>query len=99
MKIIIKESKIDMLMTEYLNSWVDSKLIQKFDRFIVLEDPVGEPENEIDMEYDGSDGRLWFRTEFRNLLTDLFGKSQVETMIFVGKYFEDKFGVEVNKVE
>jgi len=99
MKIIIKESKIDMLMTKYLNSWVDSKLIQKFDRFIVLEDPVGEPENEIDMEYDGSDGRLWFRTEFRNLLTDLFGKSQVETMIFVGKYFEDKFGVEVNKVE
>jgi hypothetical protein len=82
-----------------LNSWVDSKTIQKFDRFIVLEDPVGEPENEIDMEYDGSDGRLWFRTEFRNLLTDLFGKSQVETMIFVGKYFEDKFGVEVNKVE
>jgi len=88
-----------MLMTEYLNSWVDSKTIQKFDRFIVLEDPVGEPENEVDMEYDGDDGRLWFRREFRNLLTDLFGKSQVETMIFVGKYFEDKFGVEVNKVE
>ena len=99
MKIIIKESKIDMLMTEYLNSWVDSKTIQKFDRFIVLEDPVGEPENEVDMEYEGDDGRLWFRREFRHLLTDLFGKSQVETMTFVGKYFEDKFGVEVKKVE
>ena len=99
MKYIIKESKIDMLMTEYLNSWVDSKLIQKFDRFIVLEDPVGEPNNEVDMEYDGDDGRLWFRREFRHLLTDLFGKSQVETMTFVGKYFEDKFGVEVKKVE
>lgn len=99
MKYIIKENKIDMLMTEYLNSWVDSKLIQKFDRFIVLEDPVGEPENEVDMEYDGDDGRLWFRKEFRHLLTDLFGKSQVETMTFVGKYFEDKFGVEVKKVE
>jgi hypothetical protein len=51
------------------------------------------------MEYDGDDGRLWFRREFRHLLTDLFGKSQVETMTFVGKYFEDKFGVKVNKVE
>ena len=99
MKYIIKESKIEMLMTEYLDSWVDSKLIQKFDRFIVLEDPVGEPNNEVDMEYDGDDGRLWFRREFRHLLTDLFGKSQVETMTFVGKYFENKFGVEVNKVE
>lgn len=99
MKIIIKESKIDMVMSEYLDSWIDSKLIQKFDRFIVLEDPHGEEGNEIDMEYDGDDGRLWFRREFRYLLTDLFGKSQVEIMTFVGKYFENKFGVEVNKVE
>ena len=86
-------------MSEYLDSWIDSKLIQKFDRFIVLEDPHGEEGNEIDMEYDGDDGRLWFRKEFRYFLSDLFGKSQVETMTFVGKYFENKFGVEVNKVE
>ena len=99
MKYIIKESKIEMLMTEYLDSWVSSRRLVKFDRFIVLEDPNGEEENDIDMEYDGDDGRLWFRREFRYLLTDLFGRSQVETMTFVGKYFENKFGVEVNKVE
>jgi hypothetical protein len=99
MKYIITESKIDMLMTHYLNSWVDSRKIIEFDRFIVLENPYGEEGNEIDMEYDGNDGRLWFRREFRYLLTDLFGRSQVETMTFVGKYFEYKFGVEVNKVE
>ena len=99
MKYIIKESKIEMLMTEYLDSWVSSRRLVKFDRFIVLEDPNGEEENDIDMEYDGDDGRLWFRKEFRYLLTDLFGRSQVETMAFVGKFFEDKFGVEVKKVE
>ena len=88
-----------MLMTEYLNSWVNSRRLVEFDRFIVLENPNGEEENDVDMEYDGDDGRLWFRREFRHLLTDLFGKSQVETMTFVGKYFENKFGVEVNKVE
>ena len=99
MKIIIKESKVDMLMTEYLDSWVSSRRLAKFDRFIVLENPNGEDENDIDMEYDGDDGRLWFRKEFRHLLIDLFSKSQVETMTFVGKYFENKFGVEVNKVE
>ena len=99
MKYIIKESKIDMLMTEYLDSWVSSRRLAKFDRFIVLENPNGEDENDIDMEYDGDDGRLWFRKEFRHLLIDLFSKSQVETMTFVGKYFENKFGVEVNKVE
>ena len=99
MKIIIKESKVDMLMTEYLDSWVSSRRLIEFDRFIVLEDPNGEPENEIDMEYDGEDGRLWFRTEFRNLLMDLFGKNHDETNVFVGEFFEYKFGVEVNKVE
>ena len=99
MKIIIKESKVDMLMTEFLDSWVNSRRLVEFDRFIVLENPNGEEENDIDMEYDGDDGRLWFRREFRYFLSDLFGKSQVETMTFVGKYFENKFGVEVNKVE
>jgi hypothetical protein len=99
MKIIIKESKVDMLMTEYLNSWVDSRKIIEFDRFIVLENPIGEEENEVDMEYDGEDGRLWTRQNFLYTLSDLFGKNYVDTMVFVGKFFEYKFGVEVNKVE
>ena len=99
MKIIIKESKIDMLMTEYLNSWVNSRRLVEFDRFIVLENPNGEEENDVDMEYDGDDGRLWMRDSLLNTLFDLFGKSHIETMVFVGKYFEYKFGVEVKKVE
>ena len=99
MKIIIKENKIDMLMTEYLNSWVDSRKITEFDRFIVLENPIGEEENEVDMEYDGEDGRLWTRQNFLYTLSDLFSKNYVDTMVFVGKFFEYKFGVEVNKVE
>jgi hypothetical protein len=99
MKIIIKESKIDMLMTEYLNSWVSSRRLVEFDRFIVLEDPNGEEETDVDMEYDGYDGRLWIRQNFLYTLSDLFGKNYVDTMVFVGKFFEYKFGVEVNKVE
>jgi hypothetical protein len=99
MKYIIKESKIDMLMTDYINSWINAKKIVEFDRFIVLENPNGEEENEVEMEYDGEDGRLWFLKDFRKTLMDLFGKSYVETSVFVGKVFEHKFGVEVNKVE
>ena len=99
MKYIITESKIDMLMTHYLNSWVDSKRLIEFDRFIVLENPNGEEENEVDMEYDGEDGRLWTRQNFLHTLSDLFGKNWLDTMVFVGKFFEYKFGVQVNKVE
>ena len=99
MKIIVKESKIDMLMTEYLNSWVNSRRLVEFDRFIILENPNGEEENDVDMEYDGDDGRLWVRQELFSTLVDLFGKDNVETLDFIGKFFEYKFGVEVKKME
>ncbi len=99
MKYIIKEDKIDMLMAEYVNSWIDAKRLIEFDRFIVLENFHGEENNEVEMEYDGEDGRLWFLKEFRKTLMDLFGKSYVETNEFVEKFFEDKFGVKVNKVD
>ena len=99
MKYIIKESKIDMLMTDYLNTWVSSRRLIKFDRFIILEDPNGEPENDVDMEYDGEDGRLWVRQELFSTLVDLFGKGENETLEFIGKFFEYKFGVQVIKVE
>jgi hypothetical protein len=99
MKYIIKESKIDMLMTDYLDTWVGSRKIIEFDRFIVLEDPYGEEENDVDMEYDGEDGRLWVRQQLFDTLVDLFGKEENETLEFIGKYFEYKFGVQVIKVE
>ena len=99
MKYIITESRLDRLMTEYLNTWVSSRRLIKFDRFIILEDPNGEPENDIDMEYDGEDGRLWVRQEIFSTLVDLFGKDENETLEFIGKFFEYKFGVKVNKVD
>lgn len=99
MKYIIKESKLDMLMTDYLNTWVGSRRLIEFDRFIVLEDPYGEEENDVDMEYDGEDGRLWVRQALFDTLVDLFGKGEDETLEFIGKFFEHKFGVEVKFVE
>ena len=99
MKYIIKESKIDILMTDYLNTWVGSRRLIEFDRFIVLEDPYGEEENDVDMEYDGEDGRLWVRQQLFDTLVDLFDKGENETLDFIGKYFEHKFGVQVTKVE
>ena len=99
MKYIISESRLDRLMTKYLNTWVGSRRLIEFDRFIVLEDPNGEPENDVDMEYDGGDGRLWVRQQLFDTLVDLFGKGEDETLEFIGKFFEYKFGVQVIKVE
>ena len=88
-----------MLMTDYLNTWVGSRRLIEFDRFIVLEDPYGEEGNDVDMEYDGEDGRLWVRKQLSHTLVGFFGKGENETLDFIKKFFEYKFGVEVKKVE
>ena len=86
-------------MTEYLNSWIETKLKSRDSNFIIFSDRVDDEEWEDTMEYDSSDGRLWVNRNLIRFLVDLFGKNQVETMIFVGKWFGDKFGVDVKYVE
>jgi hypothetical protein len=100
MKYIIRESRLDHLMTEYLNSWIENKVVSNYMDFILIEEKANEyDEWETLMEYDSSDGRLWVNRNLIRFLVDLFGKNQVETMTFVGKWLEDKFGVEVKYVE
>ena len=98
MKIIIKENRLEMLFAEFLNNWVGSRDWIEFDGYIVLEDPHKDPENNVDMEYDGENGRLWVRYELISILIDLFPTDFDETFEYVGKYFEKKFGVKVNEV-
>jgi hypothetical protein len=99
MKIIIKESKIDMLMTEFLDNWVASKSVSRHDKFIIFHTQIDNEEWEDVMEYDGSDGRLWINQKIYNLLNDLFGKGHNETLEFIGKWFENKYGKKVIFVE
>jgi hypothetical protein len=100
MKYIIRESRLDHLMTEYLNSWIENKVVSNYMDFILIEEKANEyDEWETLMEYDSSDDRLWVNRNLIRFLVDLFGKNQVETMTFVGKWFENKFDVEVKYVE
>jgi hypothetical protein len=96
MKYIIRESRLDHLMTEYLNSWIENKVVSNHKDFILIEEKANDyDEWETLMEYDFSDGRLWVNRNLIRFLIDLFGKNQVETMTFVGKWFD----VEVKYVE
>jgi hypothetical protein len=100
MKYIIRESRLDHLMTEYLNSWIENKVVSNYMDFILIEERANEyDEWETLMEFDSSDDRLWVNRNLIRFLVDLFGKNQVETMTFVGKWFENKFDVEVKYVE
>lgn len=95
MKYIIKESKLNDLRMEYLNSRVGS--VSDFGEFIVINNPneVDDIENEVMMEYDHEDGRLYVDSSFGHGFSDLFFPNDEEAYKFISEWFEWKFGVNV----
>jgi len=100
MKYIISENRLNEIMTEYLNGWVESRLVYRNSPFIIIEeqsDEVGEWD--IIMEYDTTDGRLYVSKRITKHLMDLFGKNEVDVRVFVGEWFGKKFNVDIEFVE
>ena len=98
MKYIITENRLNDFMTQYLDSWLSSKNSYDYDQFIIIEDMEDTDDNNVNMEYDNEDGRLWFYMDFRKNLMDLFNKNTEQINQFVKEWFEHKFGVEVKYV-
>jgi hypothetical protein len=101
MKYIITESKLEMLITHYLNSWVESTNILNYRDFILIQKKAGFDEDEWKdwMEYDFTDGRLWINDDFKRFLSDLFAKSVLDIIPFLTEWFENKFNVKVEYTE
>jgi hypothetical protein len=101
MKYIITENRLNEFMVNYLENWLSTKNTYDYDQFIIIEELIdydGESA-EIEMEYDGEDGRLWFDNTFRKSLMDISNKTDKEINHLVKGWFEYKFGVEVKKVK
>jgi hypothetical protein len=100
MKFIIKESQLDILMTEYLNTWIENKHISNQNNFIVISRKTEFDDEWTDlMEYDFTDARLWINNEFKRFMSDLFAMSVLDIIPFLTKWFENKFNVNVEYTE
>ena len=88
-------------MTDYLNSWAEGTNILNYRDFILIQRKAGLDEDEWKdwMEYDFTDGRFWIDNDFKRFMSDLFGKSILDIIPFVTKWFEDKFNVKVEYTE
>jgi hypothetical protein len=100
MKYIITENRLNEFMFHYLDNWLSSKRTYDYDQFIIIEELIDEDGEsaEIEMEYDGEDGRLWFDKNFRTNLMDICSKTNEEINQLIKEWFEYKFGVVVIKV-
>jgi hypothetical protein len=101
MRYTITESRFDKFFANYLDSWVEDMAVSESSPFIVLTRKVGPDEDDWQdtMEHDYIDGRLWVNRNFKKILMDLSNKNEEELKEFLKKWFENKFGVEVNFVE
>jgi hypothetical protein len=101
MKYLITENRLNEFMTNYLNSWIESKAVSHSSPFIIVQGQIDQYSEEWEdfMEYDSSDGRLWINKHFKKHLMDLFNKNEVDVRVFVGKWFENKFNVDIKFVE
>jgi len=102
MKFIISKDKLRDLKHKlvkykmsYLDFYVNSGTVRKFDSFIVIEDPSADEFDEPHMEYDSYDGRLYVDKEIRSTFTAMFGDNRKESDDIFKRWFEDRFGVDV----
>ena len=98
MKYIISEHKLDKLIFEVIDGYL-KKNRQSYDSFIYynFEGPVyagGDNEDEVTIEYDYEDGRLFIRKNFVMFIADMFGLTPKQSQLKIYEWFtvtEDVF--------
>ena len=101
MKYVITESRLNDFIIQYLDSWLSTKYLNGFDAYISItsRDEMDDIEDEVYMEYDYEDGRLYVNKHFRKKFMDLFNKSSEESNSFFKDWFEYKIGEKVEYVD
>jgi hypothetical protein len=96
MKIIISENKLRELQLQYLNGFLGN--ISDFDNFIIIYYPNYDEddfENDVLMEYDYDDGRLYIDKTFLNNFAKIYFPNDDDAQPFIKHWFENEFGVDI----
>jgi hypothetical protein len=95
MKYIITETKLNDIRKDYIENRIGSD--HDFEEFIIVNYPFrgDDEDDEVMMEYDHTDGRLWVNSSFGRGFADLFFPNDEEAYKFISEWFEWKYGVEV----
>lgn len=93
MKYIISEHKLDKLIFEVIDDYL-KKNRQSFDSFIIYSFEFPNNEDEVTIEYDYEDGRLFINKNFVMLIADMFGLTPKQSQLKIYEWFtvtEDVF--------
>jgi hypothetical protein len=93
MNYLVTHPQLRKFMTEYLNDLLNQFNVIEIDRFIVIDYnyPIPDPYSidDIVMEYDSNDGRLYIDNDFLNKFSIWFPLDMEQIKKFIKDWFED----------
>lgn len=95
MKLIITESKLKDLQTSYINDFYNHASVSEFDSFIVMFYNKTDDDDEVVMEYDSDDGRLYIDSKFVKDFGVTYFPNDDDARPFIRDWFENVFGVKI----
>lgn len=98
MKYIISESRLESIMTKYLDSFIISKQILDYDDSLVIADPNYADDDDNPhwteyMFYNYDDEDLWVNNQFIEEFSFLFGTEHEESLAFIKDWFKKEFNL------
>jgi hypothetical protein len=102
MKYIITESKLDMLMTDYMDNLLASKKVSDGGDVLLIYDDLGEDylyEEEVVIDYIRDKTEMSIRMDLINMFTSMFSRDIEQAKEFIKNWFENKFNLEVGYVD
>ena len=103
MNYLVTHPQLRKFMTEYLNDLLNQFNVIEIDRFIVIDynNPIPDPYSidDIVMEYDSSDGRLYIDKNFLDKFSIWFPLDMEQIKEFIKNWFESVYNVKIKYVE
>ena len=102
MNYLVTHPQLRKFMTEYLNDLLNQFSVSEIDSFIIIDYNYDEPDeysiDDIVMEYDSDDGRLYIDNEFLNKFSIWFSLDMEQIKEFIKNWFEDMYNVKIKYV-
>ena len=102
MNYLVTYPQLRKFMTEYLNDLLNQFSVSEIDSFIIIDYNYNEPDeysiDNIAMEYDSDDGRLFIDKNFLDKFSIWFPLDMEQIKEFIKDWFEDMYNVKIKLV-
>lgn len=102
MNYLVTYPQLRKFMTEYLNDLLNQFSVSEINSFIIIDYNYDEPDeysiDDIAMEYDSDDGRLYIDKNFLDKFSIWFPLDMEQIKEFIKNWFENMYNVKIKLV-